>query len=554
MAINIKKFIEEYLKIKTKTGQLVNFKLNQPQLKLYEAIKKQAENNQPIRLIILKARQMGFSTLTEAIGFTNAVTNPNYRFNIIAHKDESTNNLYEMSKTFYNNLPEPLKPTERKNNAKQLIFDTKDGQGLGSTISCMTAGGKGVGRSSTIHFLHASEYAFWEGNAEDTYTSLMQAVPNTPDSMVIIESTANGYNHFKDMWDRVNAELDNEEDVSGFIPIFFAWFELDEYRMKYNGFRLNKKERELKEKYNLDNEQIAWRRWAIKNNCNGSEDIFRQEYPSNPHEAFLSTGQPVFDKEKVTNRLEQIGLKEPLKRGYFTYDKTAIYEISNIKWQDDDKGFIKIYIDRQPRHPYVLAGDTAGEGSDWFAGQVIDNYTSEQVATLRTQIDEDLYAEQMYCLGRYYHWALIGIEANYSRYPTKVLDFMNYPKLYIREREDTFTGGINKAYGFLTTSKTRPIILSELKKLVREEVELLNDRTTLEEMLTFVKNDAGKEVALPTKHDDMVMCIAIAYYIRTQQRFLLFDEDFVEEEQSPIDKFISGFSKKNSGRKYVEWD
>jgi hypothetical protein len=452
-----------------------------------------------------------------------------------------------MSKTFYNYLPPELKPCERLNNAKKLIFDTKDGKGLGSQISCMTAGSSGVGRSDTYNFLHISEFAWWQGDAMDTFSGLMQSVPSTPDSIVIIESTARGYNHFKDMWDR--AVAGDEDEEGSFIPVFFPWFEMEEYRKPYRGFKLNPEERELKAKYNLDNEQIAWRRWCIKNNCGGNIDIFRQEYPSNPYEAFVLTGQSVFDKDKINERLEDV--EEPIKRGYFTYNKD-VYYISNIQWVDDEKGPIKIYKDVEPRHPYVIGGDTAGEGSDYFTGQVIDNHTAQHVATLKQQIDEDLYTEQMYCLGRYYNWALIGIEVNYSRYPNRLLHLMDYPHIYIRQREDTYMEGLQKAYGFLTSQKTRPNMIAELVKIVRDEIDLINDKETLLEMSTFVRNDAGKAVAQVGKHDDLIMALAIAYYIRGQQQVELFDEDFIEEEKDEITRFIDGFKPKTKGE-YIEW-
>jgi hypothetical protein len=89
--------------------------------------------------------------------------------------------------------------------------------------------------------------------------------------MVIIESTANGYDDFKDMWD------DAVAGKSQFVPVFCAWWELDGYRKAYDGFTLTDEELKLKELYNLDNEQIAWRRWCIHNNCRGDVNLFTQE-------------------------------------------------------------------------------------------------------------------------------------------------------------------------------------------------------------------------------------------------------------------------------------
>ena len=173
----------------------------------------------------------------------------------------------------------------------------------------MTAGSSGVGRSDTFNYLHISEYAFWPGNKENTLKGLIQAVPNTSNSVIIIESTANGYEGYKDMWDKaVSGEID-------FIPLFVAWFELPEYSMEYNGFELTQEEKRIKKQFRLNNEQLAWRRWCIKNNCNNDINTFKQEYPSTPDEAFLMTGDCVFNKELVQGRLISINNTKPVKKG-----------------------------------------------------------------------------------------------------------------------------------------------------------------------------------------------------------------------------------------------
>ncbi len=230
-------------------------------------------------------------------------------------------------------------------------------------------------------------------------------------------------------------------------------------------------------------------------------------------------GKTIFDSNKIQNRIRT--LRKPIKIGYFEYDYDGL-EISNIKWVNDKKnGYIKIYAEgnKPGLTKYVIGGDTAGDGSDYFTGQVIDAKTGVQVAVLRHQMDEDLYAKQMYCLGKYYNDALIGIEANFSTYPIKELERLGYENMYVREREDTFTGKKVKAYGFKTTSVTRPLILNQLVTLVREHVEIFNDKETLEEMLTFVRNEKGRPEAQQGAHDDLVMGIAIAHYVKNQVVF-----------------------------------
>lgn len=123
MSINTLKYIEEYIKIRDKSGRIVSLKLNPAQLKLYNIIKEQKKANKPVRIIILKARQMGFSTVTESVLFKETATKSNVRTGIIAHKEESTANLFNMSKLMFECLPKQIKPKKKASNAKELIFD-----------------------------------------------------------------------------------------------------------------------------------------------------------------------------------------------------------------------------------------------------------------------------------------------------------------------------------------------------------------------------------------------------------------------------------------------
>lgn len=225
-------------------------------------------------------------------------------------------------------------------------------------------------------------------------------------------------------------------------------------------------------------------------------------------------GKTYFNSEKVNNRIAQI--QEPIKQGSFLYDYDGI-RITNIRWLNDKNGYIKIYEEPQANYPYVVGGDTSGDGSDYFIGQVLKNTNGKQVAVLRHQFDEDEYTRQMYCLGKYYNNALIGIEANFSTFPIKEIERIGYKKQYIRDREDTYTGKNVKSYGFKTTGLTRPLILAELQQIVNDHIELINDKETLEEMLTFVRNEKGRPEAQIGAHDDLVMALAISYYIRSQQ-------------------------------------
>ena len=238
------------------------------------------------------------------------------------------------------------------------------------------------------------------------------------------------------------------------------------------------------------------------------------------------TGKTVFDGQAVSERLGQI--TEPVKRGYWEYGKTETGERiaksaapprnDGGRWTEDKDGPVQIFREPEEGRPYVIGGDTSGEGSDFFVAQVLDNVTGEQVAVLRHQYDEDTYAKQVYCLGKYYNDALVAIEANFSSFPIKRLEQLGYRNQYVREQEDSFAGAVRRAYGFRTTAVTRPVIIGTLVEAMREGISLVNDRRTLEEMLTFVRNEKLRPEAQAGAHDDCVMALAIAWYIRPHQR------------------------------------
>ena len=227
-------------------------------------------------------------------------------------------------------------------------------------------------------------------------------------------------------------------------------------------------------------------------------------------------GKTVFDARAIQKRLEAI--EKPIKTGYFEYDYDGLH-ITNIRWVSDKNGYIRLY-DVPRLTEYCIGGDTAGEGSDYFVADVLDAKTGVQVAHMRHQFDADQYAKQMYCLGKYYKDALIGIEANFDSFPIRELQRLGYPKQYTREAQDTYTGKVEKRFGFKTTSLTRPTIISKLIEIVREHCDVINDKGTLEELLTIVRNEKGRIEAPVGGHDDQLMSLAIAHEIRSQVVFV----------------------------------
>ena len=531
-------YIESCLKIKTKSGTVVPFRLNDAQRKLYAVAKRQQDAGKPVRLIILKARQLGFSTLTEGLIFHACATRRNVNALIVAHREDATANLFRMSKLFYDELPAPVKPMLRASNAQELVFENPSKlrserearPGLRSRIRCATAGGRGIGRSDTLQCVHLSEYAFWPDGADgkaSTLAGILQAVPSLPGTMVVIESTANGFEDFKERWD---AAVAGEND---FEPVFFAWFENPDYSMPVvPGTEWTPEERDLKAAYRLTDGQLQWRRWCIANNCGGSLDMFRQEYPASPGEAFLHSGTGVFDNEQIVLRLER--LPGPAGRGEFT----------NGEWTESETGAITLYEMPEEGVPYVLGGDTAGEGSDYFTAIVINNVSGRIAAKLRQKYSEPEYVRQICALGRFYNDALVAIETNFSTYPVMKLQEMEYPNQYSREREDTYTRQMRKSYGFRTDRQSRPRAIANLVEVFSSHPEWFTDRELLEEMLTFCYNEDHRPEALAGKHDDLVMGAAITYAVRHQQRMTV-----LTEPEKPREKLIDQMKRQKRARK-----
>ena len=527
-------YIEHFLCIRTKKGKLARLVMKPAQRKLYEVMKREHDAGRPVRIVILKARQLGFSTVTEAVFFHDSATRPLVRTLIAAHREDATANLFKMNKIFYDNLPAALKPMRKNSNAQEIVFEnpTKDAAemernpGLMSSIRCVTAKGGGIGRSDTLTNVHASEAAFWP-QMEETMDALLQAVPDDPDTAVVIESTPNGFNAFKRFWD------DAVDGTVAFVPLFFPWFDEPEYRAPVaDGTEWTEEELAMKAAYGLDEEQLMWRRNTIAGKLRGDAEKFRQEYPSCAEEAFLMSGDPFFDNAKLLLCLK--AAPRVLRRGRYVYAESENLRPEGWTWQEAADGEISIYAEPEERAPYVFGGDTAGDGSDRFTAHGLDNRTGGQTAQLWYDGGSELwYAQQLYCLGMDYNGALLSVEINYSTYPERKLEEWGYPRLYIREKPDDRTRELDtKKFGWRTDQRTRPLILANLHTVADQTADMLASEDLLREMLTFVRNEEMRPEAAPGEHDDLVMAAAIAHWSRAQQSYELLAEE--EEKQTKL--------------------
>jgi hypothetical protein len=289
-------FAEKCLKIRPKDGSLIPLKLNKAQRYIHDKLEEQLKETGKVRAIILKGRQQGASTYVEARLFHRIVFNRGKRTFILTHSKEATDAIFNITKRYYDNLPEIVKPSISKTNIKELVFDSLD-----SSYGVSTAGAQGTGRGQTIQYLHGSEVPLWHKAAEHAQ-GLMQAVPNSPGTEIILEGTAKGEgNYFHQQWQLA------ERGLSDYIAIFVPWFWQDEYRTEIRGeFRITKDEQEIRDLYNLSNEQMLWRRNTIaefSSNFIEGERRFKEEYPCTPAEAFQhAQGEESFIPALIVNQ------------------------------------------------------------------------------------------------------------------------------------------------------------------------------------------------------------------------------------------------------------
>lgn len=523
-------FIENMLYIVDKKNKLVKFKLNQEQSKMLDHIQFCLDNDLPIRMIVLKARQIGSTTFFTALGFWLASMNRNMTYGIVAHRLDSAGSIFQKCKIFYNNLPKALRPSTVQMSSEGITFDKKDGTGIGSKIQFATVN-EGVFRGQTLSYLHLTECAFWEGNIQAIENSLAPTVSINPRTVIVRESTANGYNFFKDDWDRA------VQGKSEFTPFFFGWQDHDEYKMRVPmGFKLTEEEEELKKKFKISDEQIMWRRYQIDNNYGGNPTWFAQENPMTPQEAFVASGTGVFDSKTIQAGYEAV--KKPIKKvaltSYPTFEKLLVWEEpktetkkiyqQKAEWNKDIQDYELVDTDilleeRDYKTPYTLGIDTSGMGADKNQIVVVDNVTKKMVARYGIKnLSERYLAKIAVEIAKMYNNAMIAPEVNFSH---AICDFImedeGYKNVYITEsltrKDRAVTGGIE--YGFKTTGLTKAPIISGIRALLTENPELVPDEEFWYEAEYYIMEDSARNImnASQGHHDDIIMAYAIAVHV-----------------------------------------
>ncbi|WP_066017879.1 hypothetical protein [Endozoicomonas atrinae] len=487
-------YARKCLKIRTKSARVIPFRLNKAQRYLDSRIEDQRRRIGKVRIVVLKGRQQGCSTYTEGRFYWLVSNRKGLRAYILTHEADATANLFDMVQRYHDNQP-PFTQRDLKNKSSKLLeFYHDSGYRVG------TAGNKGAGRSSTAQLFHGSEVAFWP-NADEHLAGVLQAVPNENNTEVILESTANGVGGV--FYDYV---MDADAGRGDFELVFIPWFWQDEYRSEVPAdFTVDADERYLKQQYDLDDQQLQWRRQKIYELK--SEDKFKQEYPCNIREAFLFSGRPVFDpKHTEAAKVE-------------CYSPTQSIELTPNGINRHKPGLLQIWEHPKPATQYVVGSDVA-EGlapandqhkhGDYSTIDVCDR-EGYQVAHWHGHVAPDDLGKMLNHLGRYYHNALVGVERNNHGLTTLTkLKDLKYPNLYMETTVDQRTQKRTKRLGWQTTTKSKPLMIDHLAALLRDGESGICNKDTIAECQTYVIEDNGSTNAQEGCFDDRVISYAIA--------------------------------------------
>jgi len=291
--------------------------------------------------------------------------------------------------------------------------------------------------------------------------------------------------------------MDAEAGKSDYTLFFIPWFENEEYRISApQQFTPQSSghfgdEKYYQETFNLTNDQLLWRRYAIANLCGGDIQKFQQEYPATLDECFQGTGYPVFSHEILNQMATEA--KPPTA--------TGIIEGNEIVLSEDDRGWLKVWqypCEDAWHHRYCISADTGGtwEGADYDSAYVRDRVTGETVAAIHGHFDAYEYVEYLYVLSQWYHNAMIAIEINVAESETDefgntVVDLMlrQHPdaNVYRRKVIDDQTKHETTRVGFHTNRQTKQAIVDHLRQFVNEwptKRQAFNDRGLVDELKT----------------------------------------------------------------------
>jgi hypothetical protein len=481
------------IRIRTKQAEVTPLALNEPQKKLHEAIEAQRKTTGKVRIVILKARQQGFSTYVHGRMYWTLSQRHARKGLVVAHQADSSRTLFDMYKRTHKEMPDLLKPATLYSSRKELVFSQLD-----TGIQVATAGGDSISRGETFTDAHLSEVAFWpKATAAENLNALLQSIPDEKDTSIYVESTANGMSGvFYDLW------CGAVDGTNGFIPFFSPWFDSPEYTVDVtDAFERTYEEEELVAQYGLSDGQLMFRRRRI---AQTGREKFLQEYPSNAEEAFIASGRPVFNPDQIHTFMQKA--EEPMYR----------MALEGEVFEKHPRGELKVWREHEGTERYFIGADVAIgiKDGDYSVAQILDSQ-KRLVASWRSHVHPDYFADILFALGHYYNEARICVENNNHGLLTAIRlgRDLAYPNTYTEVGEGQLNDRDSFTIGFRTTSKSKPLIIDRLRAALREDEMWISDKTTLQEMLQYIVTESGSMEAEEGCHDDCVMGLALANHI-----------------------------------------
>lgn len=496
------RWILNFVRIQNNQNEYVPFKLNEQQSHFLNCMDKYN--------IILKSRALGFTTFSLAYALWSALNTERTNHLLVSYKQDSATALFDKLKSMYEGLPHEKYsfPKAVQNNRLQMKFDN------GSTITLGVAGNKDLGRGLNLQLIHLSEFSFYQ-NQQKLLLSVEQALAKNDTSKLIIETTANGFNYFQNLFALTNKKKSRYTAFfysftsSAYNKLFKSdydeaerWFKAT-YHKRLTPDWLDETEMVLYEQ-GANLRQLMWRQWKLS----GGMDIknFQQEYPSNPMEAFISTGNSVFDTSKIVARLpyvtppmsvQELGESLPVSlKSYVSRKALNVFELP--------KAGVK----------YYAGVDVAsGSGGDSSTISITDENGLQVLSFYDNKVSIYKFASVIDAIGRWYNYAFLVVERNGYGIPIleRLRNEYQYMNIYKMKVFDQQSGRTRKRLGWDTTNKSKAIMISDLKEQFEESLILVNCVETLEQMQIFIE-DSGKmgNKRGDQNHDDSVIALGLA--------------------------------------------
>lgn len=495
---------------------IIPFVLNSAQSKLLTEIERQKSLERPIRLLHLKPRQYGATTFFSGYIYRELKRKKNRHATTISYSLASAEHIRNMAER-YHKWDRLAKPTIRGKSEKQWRFTDND-----SSWMIETAENVHAGHSFTNQILHASELSRWQGDAETLMRGLTSTIQALPDTMIVIESTANGFgDYFYHLWSEAKGGR------STYVPIFISWLEIEKYTMPFANEKtfdgeskasferkLGDDERKLQE-LGASLEQLHWRAFKVKE-LKGDTDGFKEQYPATDIEAFLSSGRPYFPVG-ITRKFYSLTSGQQNKRGnlkWVEYGKEVEFEEDNFGlWVVNEfpqDGYENRYV--SGADPAEGKADEANKNPDFSECYVYDRVKKKNPAMLKARIDTDVFEDEIYKAYVWYNQCLLCPERNNTAGGAIIRGLKDregvnlYRKVSITKINEDET----EEYGFRTDQNTREELLGNLKVAIKNSGIEIPFSEFWSEAVNFIIDKTGKPIHQTGEHDDGIFANALS--------------------------------------------